>query len=287
MASKRSGVAPLKTSCFSPTSSFACSFCQYSRSPLSSLSKEHLSLSLRSTVVVLFLFPPPPSPTFIILSVSLGLPLVIGASVGRYLSRFNAPPHQTSTSRIVHPNNILLATPDITFSPPTINDRDPTWPEVKENPRVESLREARSAWMEARSSKVTRARPVFRLVLRMFYFCIREPLLLGWLESWGRGTTQEAMAFDPTHVASCAVNNTKTLRADNSSPRRDAQEMSSLSSAFKSTRLFRSKFFTRSRISPKPTLTYANRIPKNQQIWKIYFYLHLLACAFCESDSAC
>lgn len=55
-------------------------------------------------------------------------------------------------------------------TPKYFYDKQEQWLEVKENHRVESPREARSASMEARSNRVTPARLVSRLALRNFHF---------------------------------------------------------------------------------------------------------------------
>jgi hypothetical protein len=95
----------------------------------------------------------------------------------------------------------------VTSYPNTSAIKHLQWQAAKENHRAESPPEARSASMEARSSKATLARPVFRLVLceHNFYVCGRlHRCSLGVLRF---RSIVDAVLLSPHSVASRTINN--------------------------------------------------------------------------------
>ena len=146
---------------------------------------------------------PQSSPSFTLTKpFSLELPLAIGAKrKGAYL-RINTPSYQTSTSRLPPSKQHQLRNVNIEILNNNHSfDRHQQWLEVKEKV-VASLPEARSAPMAARSSRVTPARLVSRLVLRKSSFCIRDTLLLDFFWTFNRRWTRILPYIQPRQVAS-------------------------------------------------------------------------------------
>jgi hypothetical protein len=130
--------------------------------------------------------------------ISLGLPFVIGASAGAYL-RLNAPSsikHQHRELSIQTTSNQQQKTSK--HPAKTVIDKVSKWLEEKENLLVESLPEARSVSMEARSSRAILARLVSRLVLRKLDFYLKRTLLLDFCAFWSSGSTLEDQLLNPT-----------------------------------------------------------------------------------------
>jgi hypothetical protein len=123
---------------------------------------------------------------------------VIGASAGAYL-RLNALSsikHQHRELSIQTTSNQQQKTSK--HSAKILIDKVSKWLEEKENLLVESLPEARSVSMEARSSRAILARLVSRLVLRKLDFYLKRTLLLDFCAFWSSGSTLEDQLLNPT-----------------------------------------------------------------------------------------